>query len=43
MSLYEGFKVQTDPFILEPDKEVDLDQNWLSLAKHLVNERADKK
>ena len=43
MSLYEGFKVETDPFILEADKELDLEQKWISLAQHLLNERNDKK
>ena len=43
MTLYEGFKVETDPFILEADKEVELGQNWFSLAQHLVNEKIDKK
>ena len=43
MSLYEGFKVETDPFILEADKELDLEQKWISLAQHLLNETNDKK
>ena len=43
MAVYQGFKVETDPFILEADKEVDLDQKWHSLAEHLVNETNDKK
>ena len=43
MTLYEGFKVETDPFILEADREVNLDQKWFSLAQHLLNETTDKK
>ena len=42
-SWYEGFQVETDPFVLEADLEVSLDEKWISLAKHLINENDDKK
>lgn len=42
-SWYEGFQVETDPFVLEADLEVSLDEKWISLAKHLINENNDKK
>ena len=43
LSPYEGFKVETDPFVIEADLEVDLDDKWTSLAQHLLNETNDKK
>ena len=43
MSLYEEFQVETDPFVLEADLEVSLDEKWVSLAQHLLNENDDKK
>ena len=43
LSPYEGFKVETDPFVIEADLEIDLDDKWTSLAQHLLNETNDKK
>jgi len=43
LSPYEEFKVETDPFVIEADLEIDLDDKWTSLAQHLLNETNDKK
>ena len=40
---YEGFKVERDPFVLEPDLDQGLDEKWTTLAEYLLNESSDKK
>ena len=41
--LYKDFKVETDPFCLEPDLAEGLEDRWWILAEKLINEKPEER
>ena len=37
---YEAFKVERDPFCLEPDLTEGIEEKWWKLGENLINEKA---
>ena len=40
---YKNFKVERDPFCLEPDQADGVEERWWNLAEILVNEKSSKR
>ena len=40
---YDNFKVEIDPFCLDPDQAEGVEERWWKLAEILVNEKSSKR
>ena len=40
---YKNFKVERDPFCLEPDQAEGVEERWWNLAEILVNEKSSQR